>query len=183
GSVLPPPRIRERKPSNPSASIHLESLYWPPKVFTAKDGIMRTIFFYQVQGNSTGVLQHVEPVAVFYVTHDSGTTWKSTTPLPVKVGPNSLVETETLPSDFADINNGWIADHGALYSTTNRGHEWTTVPTVGFPVANQLNFVSAQVGWAIRRVVGEMKSVPPSLFKTVDGGRTWTPVTYAISPR
>ncbi len=125
-----------------------------------------------------GVGQFIKPMAVFYVTHNGGMTWKYTTSMPLKPI-SSYADIGFQPSDFADINNGWLADHNTLYATANSGRQWT-VRTTSFPLANQLNFVSSQVGWALRKV--EFTTRPePSFFKTADGGRTWTPLTYTIS--
>ncbi len=85
-----------------------QSGQWPPKVFTAKDGIMRVDYW----NTYTGIAQFIKPMAVFYVMHDSGATWTYTTPLPLKLGG---------PSDFADISYGWLADHNTLYATTKAG--------------------------------------------------------------
>jgi len=182
---LPPPAQQQRTPQE--VSPHFLSFHWQPKFFSAKDGIMRVDYFHQPQ-NSFGYGPLTDPMAVFYVTHDSGTTWKYGTPLPLKrIEQHRLQHDSNLLNeaigigDFADINYGWVADYDTLYATTNRGHEWTTVRTAGFPVANQLNFTSPQVGWAIKKVGWKIKPIPPSLFKTVDGGRSWTPVVYTIS--
>jgi photosystem II stability/assembly factor-like uncharacterized protein len=188
-SVPPPLYTRHLQSPLPDVSSKWQSSQWPPKVFTGKNGIVRVDYW----NTYTGIPQLIKPMAVFYITHDGSAMWTHTTPLPLDPGPWGAVATDEgvysvadarfQPSDFADLNYGWLADHDTLYATTNRGHEWTRVRTIGFPVANQLNFISQQVGWAIRKVGSETKPVPASLFKTVDGGRTWTPVTYAISQR
>jgi photosystem II stability/assembly factor-like uncharacterized protein len=74
---------------------------------------------------------------------------------------------------FADINHGWIADRDTLYATINGGRQWTTIRPTSFPGAKQLDFISPQVGWAVAREA-------PFLLKTLDGGRTWSPVTYMV---
>jgi len=173
---LPPLYTHQLQPPSPDVSSDWESIHWPPQVFTAKDGIMRADYV----NNHPGVANAIKPIAVFYVTHDSGATWKYTTPLPLKRGEHGRLQTS---SDFADVNHGWLADSNAhtLYATMNSGRQWTTLRSNDFPTTRQLNFISPQVGWAIWKAGGETKSTSPSLFKTVDGGRTWTPVTYTIS--
>jgi photosystem II stability/assembly factor-like uncharacterized protein len=176
-----PPAIytQELQPPLPDVSSDWQwGLLGPPQVFTLKDGIMRVNF----QNNNQGIGQFIRPMAAFYVTHDSGTTWKHTTPLPLKPM-SSYADIGLQPSDFADINNGWLADHDTLYTTTTRGHEWAKISSAGFQGATQLNFVSPQVGWALRKAECATKPNSSPLAQTTDGGNTWNPVAYTISRR
>ena len=140
-------------PGVPPAQLLLR----PPMFFSATDGILPVSF----SNNETGI------AAVIYTTHDGGTTWQATTPVPVAL---SAV-------DFLDMQHGWVTDGSILYATSNGGHHWTKiVPGTSFKHITQLDFISSTVGWAI----GGQGTGAPFLFKTVDGGLTWTPITSAV---
>ncbi|MFL5655481.1 MAG: WD40/YVTN/BNR-like repeat-containing protein [Ktedonobacteraceae bacterium] len=140
-------------PGVPPAQLLLR----PPMFFSATDGILPVSF----SNNETGI------ATVIYTTHDGGTTWQATTPVPVAL---SAV-------DFLDMQHGWVTDGSILYATSNGGHHWTKiVPGTGFKHITQLDFISSTVGWAI----GGQGTGAPFLFKTVDGGQTWTPITSAV---
>jgi Tol biopolymer transport system component len=132
----------------------------PPTFFTARDGVI-PVFYSADRSASSGT------IGVFYVTHDGGTTWTPTTPV-------SVTESHR-PSSFADSNHGWVTDGDVLYETSDGGHQWATLhPTPSFTDVTQLEFISPEVGWAV-------KKASPFLLRTVDGGQTWAPVTYTIS--
>lgn len=137
----------------------------PPKFFTARDGILAVGYAY---GETQNPPSHVS-IVVFYATHDGGTTWAYTTPVPA-----TLTSWDSPPS-FADMNHGWATNVNSLYATSDAGHQWTTIrPGPLFADVKQLDFMSPRVGWAVRQTF-------PFLLKTVDGGHTWAPVTYTIS--
>ncbi len=129
----------------------------PPRFFTATDGILPVSF---VTENASSL--------DFYVTHDAGTTWKSTTPLAASAS----------VSDVIDVNHGWASDGTLLYVTSDGGQHWAKLsPGGSFQHVTRLDFVSSNIGWAI----GATDSHAPSLLKTVDGGQTWTVIPYTIS--
>lgn len=131
-----------------------------PKFFTARDGILPV--YYSLPNNSG--LETV--IVAFYVTHDSGKTWTYTTPGPV--GSSDVAH------GVADTNHLWVKQGNVVYATTDGGRHWTPLPRNPlFASVIQVDFVSPQVGWALRYEF-------PFLLKTVDGGRTWIPVTYTI---
>lgn len=133
-----------------------------PKFFTMRDGILPVFYAHK---DSTYSAQ-IGGVAVFFVTHDGGAIWTYTTPLSVA---------HWGPSSFADFNHGWVAEGDTLYVTSDGGRKWTTIrPAPTFGDFRQLDFISPQVGWAVSQM-------PPFLLKTLDGGHTWTPVTYTVS--
>lgn len=135
---------------------------WSPKFFTAKDGIFPVFYvLFNDSREQTGVL------AAFYTTRDGGTTWTPTKPL-------SIADRDD-PYSIVDMEHGWVSDGDALFATSDGGRNWTTLQPAGpFADVKQLEFVSSQIGWALRRI-------SPYLIKTLDGGRTWTSVAYTIS--
>ena len=128
-----------------------------PLFFNATDGIL-PVSFDMGQGASLDV----------YVTHDGGTTWKSTMPLPAAVG----------TIDFVDMQHGWVTDGMVLYSTSDGGQHWAKLsPGANFKQVTDLSFVSSTTGWAI----GGQGNNSSLLLKTTDGGQTWTPIPFSIS--
>ena len=143
-------------PGVPSAQLSLV----PPTFFSATDGILPVIFSDAVTGR--GIATDI------YVTHDGGTTWKSTTPLPLA----------SVAIDFVDRQHGWATDGILLYRTSNDGQRWTKLsPGASFKQVTSLDFVSSTLGWAI----GGQGKNSSRLLKTTDGGQTWTPILSTIS--
>ncbi len=142
----------------PSAQLSLIS----PTFFSATDGILPVIFSDGVTGR--GIATDI------YVTHDGGTTWKSTMPLPAAFG----------TIDFVDTQHGWVTDGMVLYNTSDGGQHWTKLsPGTNFKQITYLSFVSSTTGWAI----GRQSNTSSFLLKTVDGGKTWTPIPISFSDR
>lgn len=143
-----------------------------PRFFNSHDGIV------------TAVYGTKESAGVFlYVTRDSGTTWTHTTP--VAVQSYRTVSGNLSPnyrsSSFADASHGWVTDGDALYVTTDGGRRWTRMQTGVAPALGplgQLDFISPSVGWATGQAL-----FSPFLMRTLDGGRTWTAVSYTVSRR
>ncbi len=149
-----------------------------PEFFNAQDGILdvgssTAVFQPDVAGHpQSGVLGRV-----IYVTHDGGATWQSGALLPDPAGAVS----------FADADHGWLASstNADLWATSDGGRTWTKIASGslaayaggGNASYNYLNFVSPQIGWA------EQQGTDYStlLFKTTDGGRTWTQINFSIS--
>jgi len=141
---------------------HWNDWTMPPTFFTARDGILPV--FYAIRNE---LHRDIKAVLVCYATHDAGTNWTYTTPVPIGLG-------KEFSTSFADINHGWVTDGAALYATIDGGRQWTTIRSPSFLVnVKQLDFISPSVGWAVSRT-------PPSLLKTMDGGVTWTPVAYTV---
>lgn len=154
---------QQKLPLPPGVTSPWSNWTMPPRFFTARDGILPMSYGrYNPRSYAP-----IASVVVFYVTHDGGTTWTYTTPV-------SLTQCDC-PWSFADVNHGWVKNGAALYKTSDSGRQWTTIqPIQPFGDVRQLSFVSPQIGWALSKV-------SPFLLKTLDGGRTWAPVTYTIS--
>jgi photosystem II stability/assembly factor-like uncharacterized protein len=145
-------------PGVPSAQLSLVS----PTFFSATDGILPVIFSDLISGS--GIATDI------YVTHDGGTTWKSTTPL----------ATVFSTIDFMDRQHGWVTDGMVLYRTSDGGHLWTKLsPGTNFKQIAYLSFVSNTTGWAISR----QSNTSAFLLKTTDGGKTWTTTPISIPDR
>jgi photosystem II stability/assembly factor-like uncharacterized protein len=157
------------------------NLDFPPVFFgkEQRDGIMLMIFL-DSQGNS-----HV----LTYSSLNSGDKWSA----PVT---SSLGNIGSPVYDFCDPSHGWIwdSDGNKLYSTSNAGHQWKLLRSnpIGREFYNplQLDFVTPERGWAIGQpeislvkvknsylVTGKWTSL---LFKTNDGGRTWTKQNFTL---
>lgn len=137
------------------ASTHIASR--SPTFFTATEGILPVSFVTETASSLD-----------FYVTHDGGATWQSTTP---------LAASATI-ADVIDMEHGWASDGTLLYVTSDGGQHWAKLTPGGdFQHVTRLDFVSSSIGWAI----GARGSHVPSLLKTMDGGKTWTVIPYTIS--
>ena len=127
-----------------------------PPIFFGKDGLLPVLI--------NDLHQNLD----FYVTHDGGVTWQST----------SLTGPYSLPITALDMNHIWVPDASRLAVTSDGGYHWNQItPNVDFTNVLALDFISSQVGWAI----GGRERPQPLLLKTVDGGHIWTEITYSIS--
>ncbi|MBT1688116.1 YCF48-related protein [Dawidia soli] len=102
----------------------------------------------------------------FWKSGDGGATFK-TAALPERVNGYAL--------SFINENEGWVcAAGGRVYHTTNGGTSWEKQledPTGG--TFRNIHFVTSQVGY----ICGDAGYVDNVLYKTVDGGRTWTTIS------
>jgi photosystem II stability/assembly factor-like uncharacterized protein len=159
---------QQKLPLSPQLASSWGSGIMPPRFFTARDGIL-PVFYANLNPPS---------FAVVYVTHDGGRTWTYTTLISVtnkiKMWQVDSAGRAMWGMSFGDINHGWMADGIVLYATSDGGRQWTAIRLASFTNVRQLDFISERVGWAVRQVF-------PFLIKTLDGGHTWTPVTYTIS--
>lgn len=77
-------------------------------------------------------------------------------------------------SAFVGANYAWVVpiSGGGLYMTRNGGKEWEHIPKEEFHGYRLISFVDIYTGWTI----GE-----GNLWKTVDSGKNWKPVSGAES--
>lgn len=156
---------QQRLPVPPRVTPHWNDWTMPPTFFTPRAGVLPV--FYSIRNNAH---REIAAVMVFYVTQDGGMIWTDTTPVPLTLGSG-------FSTSFADFARGWVTDGAALYATGDGGRRWKMIrPNRPFAHVTHLDFVSPRFGWAVRQT-------SPYLLKTVDGGHTWVPVTYAISRR
>jgi photosystem II stability/assembly factor-like uncharacterized protein len=161
---------RQRLPRPSQVTSPWGSGILPPKFFTTQDGTL-PVFYANLES-----YHPIASFAVIYVTRDGGTTWKYGTPVSVANQTRRIDDNGRAMwgMSFVDINHGWMGDGSVLYATIDGGRQWTALRPTSFTDVRQVNFISPQVGWAVRHA-------PPFLLKTLDGGRTWTSVTYAVS--
>jgi len=101
----------------------------------------------------------------FYVTHNSGVTWTSSSPM-VSNGQYSI----------ASINDFFVWDGGAnIYVSHDGGQTWNSVATniKVTDILMKFEFVDTQTGWLL---TGDAAN-HHSLYKTLDGGSTWNILT------
>ena len=129
----------------------------PPVFFSATEGILPVSINYQ--GRVT--------LFAVYATHDGGATWSHSTLL---MGSGSAW-------DFPSMQQGWVViGNGSIGVTSNGGQSWLLTSTsANFQNITQLDFVSAQVGWAIS--TNPSNPSAPVLLKTMDGGKTWVQIS------
>jgi hypothetical protein len=101
----------------------------------------------------------------FCVTHNNGTSWQLK---------NVITGVTGCDMSFVDSLNGYFCSNAGNYKTTNGG---TTISAAGnfpsgFTIPKRVKFLSPNIGFAIaRNSAGQYK-----LFRTVNGGMTWTDI-------
>ena len=121
----------------------------------------------------------------FFITRDGGRSWTTANVPGLGVGGDTIADLSTVASptprmlvlDFGgnsldgtcdDLAPGEKADRplGGISVSTDAGRNWHTY-SLRCSLAGALSFVSAQIGYAV---------IQPSLYRTRDGARHWTPV-------
>jgi len=133
-------------------------------------------------------------------TSDGGVTWQSLQ-VPVRTTRSSYFSSDLDQFQLLSPRVGWIRTPLALYWTQDGGSTWTELPLPlkfsgqGVPqgTVNDLYFATPQIGWALGqrevpgdplkeviryRVADEHSVYVPALFRTDDGGLTWTEQAY-----
>lgn len=154
-------------PGNDSRIFKSGTVVWRPQFFSASEGILPVSFW---AASSLDV----------YVTHDGGNSWQSTSMLRILMPPNLDVYAPTSDPDFVDVNHGWVSgwQKTSLYSTGDGGKHWTKIvprPNLPYIALYDYDFVTSKVGWALGAITHSSPGPEsPPLFKTEDGGKTWT---------
>ena len=157
----------------PSANLNPTRI-WAPSFFNTHDGVMPVAF----EGNSTMRL---------YTTHDGGATWQAGSPLHVQLtGPNQRLHGFIAPPVVLDAKHVWVALNmgvdrptRVVYATNDAGQHWSQVIMHSDPESNSSmapRFTSPLVGWQLTYINGPDETQFSVLYKTTDGGRTWTQV-------
>jgi len=119
-------------------------------------------------------------------TTDGGKSWQDVTP-PYPAGSSGQ-----FPPTFASLGGSlaWVAvpeklpdgtSAGAIFRTSDGGHTWqqATLPTSQLGIS-QVQFVNAQDGWVLSSPGGGAAgSEGVNLFRSTDGGQTWSLVAHA----
>ena len=71
---------------------------------------------------------------------------------------------------WLDSLNQWIAGNGQLWHTTNCGETWQSIGISNY-YSRSIFFINDSTGW-----VAGNQNVSGLLFKTIDGGKTWSKV-------
>jgi photosystem II stability/assembly factor-like uncharacterized protein len=133
-----------------------------PPVFTSKRGVLPVDCGGIGSPGFSGV----------YATSDGGRSW-SFRRLPFF----------SLQLDFVDADSGWsYANVGAsLYRTTDGGSNWVLVKRfAGEQYINGLSFINSTVGFALTaRYSADGKSGYSTMWRTTDGGSTWSAMSTA----
>jgi photosystem II stability/assembly factor-like uncharacterized protein len=134
--------------------------------------------FWSGQGGWVLVDGAVGQLSQLYLTPDAGQDWN-----PISLPSGQLPEAV----DFIDASDGWlltftetsagVETSQTLWETQDGGGSWTAISSD--PALATLDFVNADDGWAT--TTAPSGAAVPALLQTTDGGRTWTPVSPAIS--
>lgn len=141
--------------------------------------------------NNEGILPFVigsseaESIQVFiYSTQNGGSTWQ------LESGP-TLVDKkagDTVEIDFITRLDGFLLSDKGLQITHDGGKTWTQVAWPGdfasseANVMAQLDFVNLKTGWVVLEKYLMGPKMASGVFKTTDGGLTWTELLPAINP-
>jgi photosystem II stability/assembly factor-like uncharacterized protein len=104
---------------------------------------------------------------LIYRSDDSGQTWAFQSAVP-----------DGRAVDFTMVDTGWVCGGTALLKTTDGGLTWSSPAMAGIPPADfilNLDFVDDLNGWALT-TPDDYTWSPLRLFRTTDGGATWTPL-------
>jgi photosystem II stability/assembly factor-like uncharacterized protein len=127
-----------------------------PKFFNANDGILPVWM-----GIGIGMRD-----LFLYVTHDGGNTWTASSAFARSAEHTEIISmTNTISWDWANV----------FHATSNSGAGWTTItPNINLgDDFRGLNFVSPTTGWVRQQTPDGLTS----LYRTLDGGYTWTLVS------
>ena len=147
----------------PANAVQVSTI--PPVFFNATDGVLPVIIP-SLEGQAVNI----------YVTHDGGTSWSTTSPVPTSATAGTI--------EFIDAMHGWIVSNtfdvksnqyinSTVYSTSDGGEHWTHHNVKLSADITMLDFASLTQGWAIDSL--------QFLYQTSDSGQTWTKVTPTVT--
>ncbi len=99
---------------------------------------------------------HSAQANTFFKTTDGGATWAN---MPGMGGSNNCLH-------FISTDEGWVASNGHVWHTMDGGINWTDHYAGGASLIVGIHFYSPTIGFIIDQ--------GNNLFKTIDGGQTWT---------
>jgi len=106
-------------------------------------------------------------------THDGGQTWGEVTP------PEDRALMSEIGGMLSFDSNAWLIYLGTdrVWRTTTGGVTWTPAEA-GYPEGqfSAFEFTDAQHGWMLQEVESGFGSQLVTLFRTIDGGDTWTEI-------
>jgi photosystem II stability/assembly factor-like uncharacterized protein len=140
------------------------SLALPAEYQSAQTGNAAPQFFSQTDGILVvNLILPADPgfVTIVFRTTDGGETWT----------PGAAVPSGR-PASFSSFNDGVAWGGAQFHATRDAGQTWAPVtPNVDFVASlGSIQFASSVIGWAL--TVNEASD--PSLYKTTDGGASWT---------
>lgn len=132
-------------------------------------------------------------VTSVYRTIDGGQSWQEST-ITLKAANSGFISRHIT---FSDASHGWLlltdtqeqsgSENAYIYGTSDGGQHWIQLSTTGILPGNiplsgdkvALSFLNAQTGWL---AVGDYSTLTSmaGLYKTLDGGHTWTKQSVPI---
>lgn len=118
-------------------------------------------------------------------TVDGGQTW---TPLPV-TGLTSSTTYNSFNSSFPDSKTGFLVGgfstaQAIFYKTVDSGATWQTISLTSNSYPTDIKFINSKTGFLInaeRKNIPFINSMWPTVYKTVDSGDNWFPLTSITS--
>ena len=142
----------------------------PPHFFDASNAVLPVCMLKDTtDGFTDGIL-------VFYSTSDGGNTWSARQGI-VNANGNFFDG----DCDYVSPKDIYINTGAGIYATHDGGDHWQLVwASPRFEIVNGMDFTDAAHGWLF---VGDKRtsSLRNSLYKTSDGGKTWTQLPIIIS--
>jgi photosystem II stability/assembly factor-like uncharacterized protein len=157
------------------ASPQGNSIFWQPRSYLPTELAMRKLFFLDENTGWSIASSDQESYSLFS-TADGGASWINISTLPINAGwePASL--------QFTTPHSGWLAvmkntrsnfSVGSLLHTTDGGLHWQVSE---LPFGGEVRFSTEVNGWISGGVDGN------EFYQTLDGGRSWYPVSLSIPP-
>lgn len=149
-----------------------------PHFFSARDGVL------------PAASTHFDPTGVcVFITHDGGASWQSQPFFALQNYSDQVVDphlgvsvTVPLPS-FTSLTTGWLGNT-YVYRTTDSGRSWQHFDHQ-LPIRYSdpgLQFITDRVAFALAYTGEPLNFQAPSeLYRTTDGGKSWTTLSYTIS--